>query len=139
MHLNSSGVQQRNFITVSDIAQAVIHFLHLPSSNIHDGLFNLGGPRSYSLIEMANMIAERSQAILGHIPDLTHAAQQPTDSHQQLDFKIDKLIASGFVAKTISISNLIIYSNLVRDSFHDAAVRSVFVACSYCLDSCSHI
>ena len=97
MHLNSSGVQQRNFLPVSDIAQAVIHFLHLPSSNIHDGLFNLGGPRSYSLIEMANMIAERSQAILGHTPDLTHAAQQPTDSHQQLDFKIDKLIASGFI------------------------------------------
>lgn len=99
MHLNSSGVQQRNFIPVSDIAQAVIHFLHLPSINIDDGLFNLGGPHSYSLLKMANIIAERSQAILGHTPHLTHAAQQRTDSHEQLDFKIDKLIASGFIPK----------------------------------------
>ena len=106
MHLKSSGVQQRNFIPVSDIAQAVIHFLDLPSSNIHDGLFNLGGERSYSLIEMANMIAERSQVILGYTPDLTHAAQQPADSHELLDFKIDKLIASGFVAKNNFTSEL---------------------------------
>jgi len=106
MHLKSSGVQQRNFIPVSDIAQAVIHFLDLPASNIHDGLFNLGGPQSYSLIEMANMIAERSQSILGYTPDLTHAAQQPTDSHELLDFKIDKLIASGFVAKNNFTSEL---------------------------------
>jgi UDP-glucose 4-epimerase len=106
MHLKSSGVQQRNFIPLSDIAQAVIHFLDLPSSNIHDGLFNLGGPRSYSLIEMANMIAERSQAILGYTPNLTYAAQQPTDSHEVLDFKIDKLIASGFIAKNDFTSEL---------------------------------
>ena len=106
MHLKSSGVQQRNFIPVSDIAQAVIHFLDLPASNIHDGLFNLGGPRSYSLIEMANMIAERSQTILGYTPDLTHAAQQPTDSHELLDFKIDKLIASGFVSENNFTSEL---------------------------------
>ena len=52
------------------------------------------------------MIAERSQAILGHTPDLTHAAQQPTDSHQQLDFKIDKLIASGFVSENNFIFEL---------------------------------
>jgi hypothetical protein len=48
---------------------------------------------------MANMIAERSQAILGYTPVLTHATKQPTDNHELLEFKIDKLIASGFASE----------------------------------------
>jgi len=99
MILNSSGTQQRNFIPIGDIVNAVIHFLLLPNAKIGDGLFNLGGPQSHSLMEMAEMIADRSLVIHGHTPSITHKAVSPTDSQELLDFKIDKLIASGFKPK----------------------------------------
>ena len=110
MILNSSGIQQRNFIPIDDIVNAVIHFLDTAPAKIGDGLFNLGGPRSYSLLEIAKIIADRSQAVLGHTPDISHKAANPADKHELLDFKIDKLIASGFSPKNnfnFEIDNLL--------------------------------
>ena len=110
MILNSSGIQQRNFIPIDDIVNAVIHFLDTAPAKIGDGLFNLGGPRSYSLLEIAKIIADRSQVVLGHTPDISHKAANPADKHELLDFKIDKLIASGFSPKNnfnFEIDNLL--------------------------------
>jgi UDP-glucose 4-epimerase len=110
MILNSSGIQQRNFIPIDDIVNAVIHFLDTAPAKIGDGLFNLGGPRTYSLLEIAKIIADRSQVVLGHTPDISHKAANPADKHELLDFKIDKLIASGFSPKNninFEIDNLL--------------------------------
>ena len=108
--LNSSGIQQRNFVPIDDIVNAVIHFLDIAPAKIGDGLFNLGGPRSYSLLEIAKIIADRSQVVLGHTPDISHKAANPADKHELLDFKIDKLIATGFSPKNninFEIDNLL--------------------------------
>ena len=110
MILNSSGIQQRNFVPIDDIVNAVIHFLDIAPAKIGDGLFNLGGPRSYSLLEIAKIIADRSQEVLGHTPDISHKAANPADKHELLDFKIDKLIATGFSPKNnfnFEIDNLL--------------------------------
>ena len=117
MILNSSGIQQRNFIPIEDIVNAVIHFLDTAPAKIGDGLFNLGGPRSYSLLEIAKIIADRSQVVLGHTPDISHKAANPADKHELLDFKIDKLIATGFSPKNnfnFEIDNLL---QLCKDFF----------------------
>jgi len=43
MEMRTDGLQERNFITKTDIARAVQHLIALPTSLISDGLFNLGG------------------------------------------------------------------------------------------------
>ena len=57
MVIKSSGKQHRDFISLHDIAAAVDHFLFKNSVNWDDGLFNLGGDCSLSIIDVANKIS----------------------------------------------------------------------------------
>ena len=96
MTLNSSGVQRRNFIPVADICSAMTHFLTLDRTRIGDGLFNLGGPSSKSVLEMAEKVAHRSSVVLGIKPEIFRPEVSPTENYGQLDYQISKLVSTGF-------------------------------------------
>ncbi len=57
MVVKSSGKQQRDFIPLHDVAVAVDHFLFKNPKKWDDGLFNLGGDCSLSIVEVAKTIA----------------------------------------------------------------------------------
>jgi UDP-glucose 4-epimerase len=101
MTLRSSGLQQRNFIAVSDICAAILHFLQLDATRVADGLFNLGGLTSTTVLEMATVVAERARAVLG----ITATIERPNPSSDEpinaLDFRINKLAETGFVPKNL--------------------------------------
>ena len=101
MTLRSSGLQQRNFIAVSDICAAILHFLQLDATRVADGLFNLGGLTSTTVLEMATVVAERAHAVLG----ITATIERPNLSSDEpinaLDFRINKLAETGFVPKNL--------------------------------------
>lgn len=101
MTLRSSGLQQRNFIAVSDICAAILHFLQLNATRVADGLFNLGGLTSTTVLEMATVVAERAHAVLG----ITATIERPNPSSDEpinaLDFRINKLAETGFVPKNL--------------------------------------
>ena len=101
MTLRSSGLQQRNFIPVSDICAAILHFLQLDAAQVTDGLFNLGGLKSTTVLEMATVVAARAHAILG----ITATIERPNPSIDEpmhpLDFRINKLTTTGFVPKNV--------------------------------------
>jgi UDP-glucose 4-epimerase len=56
--LKSSGKQFRDFISLHDIARAVYHFLFVIPDKWSDGLYNLGGDRSLSILEVAQIISD---------------------------------------------------------------------------------
>ena len=56
--LKSSGNQYRDFITLHDIARAVHHLLFNVSEEWDDGLFNLGGENSMTILDVANKIVD---------------------------------------------------------------------------------
>jgi UDP-glucose 4-epimerase len=99
--LRSSGHQQRNFIPVSDICAAILHFLQLDATQVEDGLFNLGGSSSTTVLEMATVVTARAHAVLG----ITATIDRPNPSIDELvtplDYQIDKLLATGFVPKNV--------------------------------------
>ena len=101
MTLQSSGLQQRNFIAVSDVCAAILHFLQLDATQVADGLFNLGGSSSTTVLEMATVVAARAHAVLG----ITTTIDRPSPSMEELvtplDYQINKLIATGFVPKNV--------------------------------------
>lgn len=93
--LRSVGLQERDFIPLSDVPRAVHHFLELPKESCQDGLFNLGGEKSSRIIDLAELIASRSSKVLGISP----AIQRPvgagiTKSH--LEYKVEKINRTGF-------------------------------------------
>jgi UDP-glucose 4-epimerase len=96
MTLHSSGLQERNFIPIADICSAFLHFLNVDAHSVGDGLFNLGGPKSMTVLEMANVIAERSRSVLHIDPPIIRPQQTEPEVCIPLDYRIDKLISTGF-------------------------------------------
>jgi UDP-glucose 4-epimerase len=95
MEMRTDGMQERNFITKTDIARAVQHLIALPTSLISDGLFNLGGSQSQTLLAMATTIQERAQNKYStEIP--LHRPEPTTADIQHLNFDIHKLLNTGF-------------------------------------------
>ena len=94
--LRSSGQQERNFIPIADICSAILHFLHIDKHRVGDGVFNLGGPRSMTVLEMAHVIAERSRSVLHIDPPILRPLQADLESLVSLDYRIDKMLATGF-------------------------------------------
>jgi UDP-glucose 4-epimerase len=96
MEMRTDGLQERNFITKTDIARAVQHLIALPKTDVSNGLFNLGGSKSQTLLAMANMIQERAQNKFGVEIPLHRPEPTNTDS-QHLNFDIHKLLNTGFM------------------------------------------
>lgn len=96
LQLRSSGLQWRDFVALSDVAAAALHFLHLPESQCGDGIFNLGGAKAMRVIDLAHLIAQRCGVVLGFVPPVTHHQPQAGEINPQLNYRIDKLLSTGF-------------------------------------------
>jgi UDP-glucose 4-epimerase len=97
--LKSSGLQWRDFITLSDVVRSVQHFLNLPAAACQDGLFNLGGECALQIINLAQRIAERASKCLGFTPPIHRPEPGPTETFQPLEYRIDKLKSTGFTLR----------------------------------------
>lgn len=97
--LRSSGMQKRDFIALSDVCSAVMHFLQLPAVDCKDGLFNLGGESTLRVIELANLIADRCQIVLDFKPLIIRPSSTEGEVDFDLEYKIDKLKSTGFKIK----------------------------------------
>lgn len=96
LKLNSPGLQLRDFITLGDVAQAVEHLLQLDAPKLEDGLFNLGGGKSMSILSMAELIAARWRALTGNEIPIIRPSGNATPP-LALNYCCDKLGATGFL------------------------------------------
>ena len=99
MVLRSSGLQQRDFITLEDAGRAVGHLLGLPREQCDDGLFNLGGGTSSSIWEMTQRIVARCQATLGFTPEVVRPESASGPWTPSLQYDCQKLQRTGFRLK----------------------------------------
>lgn len=97
--LHTSGLQQRDFITLTDVERAVEHLLGLRQADCGDGVFNLGGDNPISVWDMAQKIASRSQMILGYLPAIERPVPQSGEKVDALNYSSSKLQKTGFVLK----------------------------------------
>jgi len=99
IRLKSSGIQERDFIALSDVARAVSHMIQLPDNVLGDGIFNLGGGKAISILALATLVQERCRETLGFTPSLHRPEPQPGEKSVPLAYSIEKLKATGFVPK----------------------------------------
>lgn len=104
--LRGSGVDRRDFITMEDVVAAVCHFLDLPDSALGDGLFNLGRGQSRSTLDMAELVAGRCESVLGYRPPVSCQASPPDRLPPDLDYRIDRLLETGFVPVDDAVSEV---------------------------------
>ena len=96
VQLNSSGVQHRDFISLTDVARAVEHLLGLPGESWGDGLLNLGGGCSMSILDVANRVADEYQSKYGVKIPVTAKESSPGQVSAPVDFSIEKFKRTGF-------------------------------------------
>jgi UDP-glucose 4-epimerase len=97
--LKSSGLQNRDFITLTDIARATEHFLSMPTDICDDCIFNLGGESSIKIIDLAEIISRRCVKVLGYLPPIIRPQLHGNEPSAKIEYRIDKLKSTGFSLK----------------------------------------
>jgi UDP-glucose 4-epimerase len=95
LRLNSAGSQLRDFITLADVARAVNHLLQLNAGELADGLFNLGGGKAMSILEMTERIVARWRVLTGRDIAIVRPVGDGVPP-PALNYRCDKLAATGF-------------------------------------------
>lgn len=95
--LRSSGLQQRDFITLHDVGRAAAHGLGLPRSLSADGLFNIGGECSLSVWAMAQRVRQCCGETLGFEPELIRPEPAAGETAVALNYDIGKFKGTGFL------------------------------------------
>ncbi|MFT4802871.1 MAG: UDP-glucose 4-epimerase [Psychroserpens sp.] len=97
MLLTSSGLQLRDFVTLTDVCRAVHHLMELPVSKLGDGVFNLGGNHVVSVFEMANLIQQRFIEEFNMPVKLIRSDPDEKEQVAPLRYYSNRLAESGFV------------------------------------------
>ncbi len=95
LSLHGTGLDVRDFVPLVDVCRAVDHFLGLDGDALGDRVFNVGGG-SMTMLALAGRIAGRAEAVLGDRPDIQRKEPGPGEEALRLDYRIDRLLGTGF-------------------------------------------
>lgn len=115
--LRSAGVQRRDFVTLQDVSRAVSHVLDLSKEQMGDGVFNIGGAWAPRVIDMAEIIRARCSIVLGFIPDIIRPEIDDGDVTLDLEFRINKLLNTGFELSGNAVAEIDATLLLCREAF----------------------
>lgn len=106
--LKSSGKQHRDFISLHDVAGAVHHFLFVAPNKWGDGLYNLGGNCSMSILDVANKISDvyRTKYKKEILAIKTEQGNNDLITPKAVKYNIDKIAKTGFALKGDMISEI---------------------------------
>jgi UDP-glucose 4-epimerase len=96
MVLRSSGLQRRDFITLTDACRVIAHLLALPAEKLGAGLFNVGGAWNPTVLEITVRVAKRVLVVTGKEPEILRDADKKIESSESLNYRIQKLTDTGF-------------------------------------------
>ena len=96
LKLSSNGKQQRDFITISSICDAVEFLIELPESKYSSQIFNLGG-EVFTIYAIALLIAERNNLVFGiNIEVEVEKNSKKEEVSNNLYYNNNKLVSLGF-------------------------------------------
>lgn len=95
LRMQTPGTQLRDFITLEDVARALVHVLRLNAAALADGLFNLGGDYSVPVVSMAEKIIARWKVLTGQ-ELLFYRPTAHESSPQTLVYSCEKFKRTGF-------------------------------------------
>ena len=114
LRLNSNGLQERDFIPLSDVAAATAFFLNQTRQSTGNGLYNLSGNYTLTALEMTKLIKDRCVEILQkELPVLLPPSEgNPPCAFERLKLGNEKLKNLGFTPTLHvheEIDNLLIF------------------------------
>lgn len=104
--LRSSGLQQRDFIAMTEVCRVVEHMstrnFETPQANV----FNVGSGVSMTILEMAQLVQQRCKLVLGFEPELHRSATGSDEEHQLLKYRPDRLASIGVAVGIDNVSEI---------------------------------
>ena len=106
--LKSSGKQHRDFISLHDVARAVYHFLYTVPDKWGDGLYNLGGNCSMSILDVAEKISDvyRTKYKKKIMEIKTGQDDSGSTTPKPVEYSVEKIAKTGFTLKGDMISEI---------------------------------
>ncbi len=98
--LKTSGLQRRDFIPLAEVSRAVEHLLTIPRELMSGRVFNVGGNWAPTVLEMAELIQQRSEVVLGERPSLSHAIATKGELTPDLEYLTEAFRSTGFEPRT---------------------------------------
>jgi UDP-glucose 4-epimerase len=100
--LQTSGLQQRDFISLTDVCQTIEMLVIVHTEFKQVNVFNVGEGVSQSVLEMAQLIQQRCLKVLGFKPELQHKQGGFNEQHLSLNYRTDRLNSLGISCKNLS-------------------------------------
>jgi UDP-glucose 4-epimerase len=106
--LKSSGKQHRDFISLHDVARAVCYFLFVVPDKWDDGLYNLGGNCSMSILDVANKTSDvyKTKYKKEILEIKTGQDDSGSITPKPVKYSIEKIAKAGFTLKGDMISEI---------------------------------
>ena len=115
--LRSAGLQRRDFVTLHDVGRVFSHMIDLSIEKVGDGLFNVGGAWAPRVIDMAELIVKRCASVMGYTPGIIRPDPGKGEMTLDLEYRIDRLLASGYVLSGSAVSEIDSTLLLCRQAF----------------------
>ena len=112
LRIKSDGTQLRNFITLSDVINAIDFFSKISIDKLDNGLFNLGSDFTANISDIAKIIAQKAERILKIKPPIILAKTQTSLINASFSYEIRKLKKIGFILQNQTnqeIDDLLLY------------------------------
>jgi UDP-glucose 4-epimerase len=94
--LKSAGLQQRNFVTLTDVSRALEFLARRVTEWPADGILHLGSSLQWSIRDVAEKVAARAQALFGFTPSLIAPAAAGDTAPPTFEFSQERLRGLGF-------------------------------------------
>jgi len=101
--LHSSGLQQRDFISIGDVAVVVESIIDLHHGNNSGETYNLGSGKAISVIGMARLVTEHYQKQSGILPEIKINKKSLKTDIGELNYQVDKILSAGYLKSSAPI------------------------------------
>jgi len=104
--LHTSGIQERDFISMRGVTQVVGYLTLYESSTLLPRIYNVGSGESQSVLKVAQLVQQRCKVILGFEPKIQRLEIIDDQKHESLDYRSDRLNKTGFKIEFDSSSEI---------------------------------
>ena len=99
MTLMTSGMSQRDFITLTDFCRAITHIASVEKTSEQSSIYNIGSSKSLTLLQIAQKIAERCNILFGYTPKIFTSPIRIGEVIEELLYSNEKFLNTGFILK----------------------------------------
>lgn len=103
LELNSAGKQKRDFVSLTNVCNAIIHLAEFDLSDEDSYLFNIGGNWAPSILEISKKFSQRYAKLTGILLEVKNNEDDKSFFADSLHYSVEKLFKTGFLSSSNTV------------------------------------